>query len=176
MEQNSHLREGLKATCEQPLIPIVFAMLGSVSWSTESRDTPIAHTPEQPAERRKRIRYRINAPAIFRWNGPDNRRFQGEGVTREMSVAGVFVLTGTCPPPNAVVQMEVLLPISDGASKARMKADVTVLRVEHDIADNKRSGFSAVGKGFSLRTFTKKASRLVAGMIQDSKETLARQE
>lgn len=88
-----------------------------------------------------------------------------------MSVAGTFVFTATCPPPNAVVQMEVVLPLSGGGQKALMKADVKVLRVEHDIADNKRSGFSAVGKGFSLHTFSGQASRLVADLIKESEES-----
>ena len=118
----------------------------------------------------------MSTSVIFYWKGPDNGRFQGEGVTRDMSVAGVFVLTATCPPANAVVQMEVLLPISDGASKARMKADMMVLRVEHDIGGNKRSGFSAVGKGFTLRTFSNHASRFVADLIKDSEEIVERQE
>lgn len=97
--------------------------------------------------------------------------FQGEGFTRDMSVAGVFVFTATCPPVKAAVQMEVFLPFSDGASKARMKSDMVVLRVEHDIADDKRNGFSTVGKGFSLRTISKKASRLVAALIKESEQS-----
>jgi hypothetical protein len=109
---------------------------------------------------------------MFRWSGPENGHYQGEGVTRDMSVAGAFVLTATCPPPNAVLQMEVFLPLSDGGSKALMKADMVVLRVEHDIAANQRSGFSAVGKGFSLRTVSERASRLVDGLIKESQETL----
>jgi hypothetical protein len=117
----------------------------------------------------------MHASVIFRWKGPNNERFQGEGATRDISVNGVFVLTAICPPANAVIQVEVLLPVSDGASKTRMKSDMAVLRVEHGIADTKRSGFSAIGKGFSLRTFSKKASRVVAGLIQDSKETAERQ-
>jgi hypothetical protein len=123
-------------------------------------------------ERRKEIRYRMSAAVIFRWKGPDNERFQGEGVTRDMSVAGVFVLTATCPPANAEVQIEVLLPLSGGVSNARMKSEMAVLRVEHDIAENRRSGFSAVGSGFSLRTFSKKASRVVAGMIKESEDAM----
>lgn len=116
----------------------------------------------------------MTTAVIFRWKGPGNERFQGEGVTRDMSVAGIFVLTATCPPANASVQMEVLLPISDGASRARMKSDMRVLRVEHDIAGNKRSGFSALGTGFSLRTFSKKASRLVAELIDESEEAVGK--
>lgn len=114
----------------------------------------------------------MNASVLFRWNGPEDGHYQGEGVTRDMSVSGAFVLTSTCPPPNSVVQMEVFLPLSDGGSKALMKADMMVLRVEHDVAGNKRSGFSAVGKGFSLRTFSERASRLVDGLIKDSEESL----
>jgi hypothetical protein len=127
---------------------------------------------ESTVERRKVIRYRMSTPVIFRWSGPDNERFQGEGVTRDMSVAGVFVLTVTCPPPNAVIQMEVLLPFLDGASNARLKYHMTVLRVDHDIAENRRSGFSAHCAGFSLRTFSKKASRIVTDMIKEHEEPL----
>ncbi len=112
----------------------------------------------------------MNAPVIFRWEGPDNERFQGEGVTRDMSIAGAFILTATCPPPCAVVKMEVLLPLLDGASKAQMKADMMVLRVDHNIPGNKRSGFSAAGRGFLLSTFSDRASRVVAGLIKVSKE------
>jgi hypothetical protein len=122
------------------------------------------------AERRKSIRYRMNAPVIFRWKGPDKERLQGEGVTRDMSMAGAFILTGTCPPPNALVKMEVLLPLSDGTSKAKMRADMTVLRVDQDLAGSTRSGFAAVGKGFLLSTFTERASRTVGDLIKASDE------
>jgi hypothetical protein len=114
----------------------------------------------------------MNASAMFRWSGPEDGLYQGEGVTRDMSVAGTFVLTATCPPPNCLVQMEVILPLSNGGSKALMNADMMVLRVEHDVAGNRRSGFSASGKGFSLRTFSERASRLVDGLIKVSEEAM----
>ena len=94
----------------------------------------------------------MSTSVIFHWMGPENQRLHGEGATRDVSVEGVFVLTKTCPPENTLVQMEVILPLSDGASKAQMKADMRVVRVDHDVAENSRSGFSAVGKGFSLKT------------------------
>jgi hypothetical protein len=118
----------------------------------------------------------MNASVIFRWSGPESGQYQGEGLTRDMSVAGTFVLTATCPPPNAVVHVEVLLPLSDGASRALMKADMMVLRVEHDNAGNNRSGFSAVGKGFSLRTFSERATRLVDDLIKESEKSMEGQE
>jgi hypothetical protein len=118
----------------------------------------------------------MNASVMFRWSGPENGHYQGEGVTRDMSVAGTFVLTATCPPPNSLVQVEVFLPLSDGGSKALMKAEMIVLRVEHDNPGSRRSGFSAVGKGFSLRTFSDRASRLVDGLIKESEESMEGQE
>jgi hypothetical protein len=90
-----------------------------------------------------------------------------------MSVAGAFVVTSTCPPPNAVIQMEVFLPLSDSGTKALMKADMMVLRVEHQFAGNNRSGFSAVSKGFSLSTSSERATRIVSELIakSESEET-----
>jgi hypothetical protein len=118
----------------------------------------------------------MNTAVIFHWMGPDDKRFQGEGATRDMSVDGLFVLTATCPPANVVVQVEVILPLSDGASKAQMKTDMIVLRVDHDIAGNLRSGFSAVGKGFLLSTSSERASRVVAGLIKESEGAVEGQE
>jgi hypothetical protein len=118
------------------------------------------------AERRRAKRYRMGTSVVFYWEGPDNQRFQGEGITRDMSVAGIFVLSATCPPANVVVRMKVHFPPWVAASKALMEAEMTVLRVDHDIADDKRSGFSAVSNGFSLRTFSIQESRLVADLIK----------
>jgi hypothetical protein len=118
----------------------------------------------------------MRTAVIFHWMGPDGKRFQGEGATRDMSVESVFVLTATCPPPHVAVQLEVILPLSDGASKAQMKADMVVVRVHHDIAGNLRSGFSAVGKGFLLSTSSERASRVVAGMIKESEDAIEGQE
>lgn len=132
--------------------------------------THITQPPALTTERRSAKRYRMNTAVIFHWRGPDNKRFQGEGTTRDLSVEGIFVLTATCPPANAQVHMEVILPLSDGVSKAQMKADMTVLRVDHDIEGCKRSGFSAVGKGFLLSTFSDRASHVVLGLIKESKE------
>jgi hypothetical protein len=162
----------LKATCGHSLIPIVYASQGRDGWPWKSGNTHISQIPTYPAERRRTKRYRLNAAVIFNWTGPNNQRFQGEGATRDMSVEGVFILTATCPPANASVQLEVFLPLSDGASKAQMKAKMTVLRVDHDVAGDGRSGFSAVGKGFLLSTFSERASRAVLGLIKESKNSL----
>lgn len=87
-----------------------------------------------------------------------------------MSVEGIFVMTATCPPPDALVHMEVILHLSNSGSTAQMKSVMKVLRVDHDLAGNNRSGFSATGKGFLLSTLSERASREVAGLIKGSKE------
>ena len=109
----------------------------------------------------------MSTTVVFYWDGPDDKRFQGEGSTRDISVGGVFVVTPTCPPAFAPVHLEVILPLSDGASKAQMKADMTVLRVDHNLAGTNRSGFSAVGPGFALQTNSERASRAVAELIKE---------
>jgi len=118
----------------------------------------------------------LNATVKFRWSGPEDGNYQGEGVTRDMSVSGAFVFTATCPPPNSVIQVEAYFPLSNDGSKALMKADMMVLRVEHDIAGNKRSGFSAVSKGFSLHTSSERASRVVADLIHQSETSVGEKE
>ncbi len=81
-------------------------------------------------------------------------------------MAGVYVFSATSPPVNSTVQMEVVLPALDSAPVPRIKAEMKVLRVEHDIAGKNQSGFSAVGNGFSLRAISKKLTH----SIKDSKK------
>lgn len=142
-----------------------------IELAKKSEATQIAPMSPHTAERRKAKRYRIRANAIFRWSGPNDTCFQGAGSTRDMSVDAVFILTPTCPPKNAVVHVEVILPLSGGAFNARLKADMTVLRVDHNVAGTMLSGFSAVGPGFLLRTYSERASQAVAKLIKEA-ETL----
>lgn len=118
----------------------------------------------------------MSTSVIFSWDGPENKRFQGEGSTRDISVGGVFVLTQTCPPSFAPVHLEVILPLSDKASTVQMRAEMTVLRVDHNVAGTGRSGFSAVGPGFLLNTKSERASQAVAELIKDAQKLEAREE
>jgi hypothetical protein len=156
--------------------PILFATLGQSALPGKVRLLNITHKSTQTAERRRAKRYRMNTAAIFHWMGPEGKRFQGEGATRDMSVDSVFVVTATCPPASAAVQLEVILPLSDGASKAQMKSDMKVLRVDNDLAGNTRSGFSAVGKGFMLCTSSERASRVVAGLMKEAGDAIEEEE
>jgi hypothetical protein len=101
-------------------------------------------------DRRKVIRYRMSARVVFHWNGPRNARIRGEGTTRDVSLAGAYILTATSPPVNARVLMEIIFPALFTEFSTTITAEMKVLRVDQDIAGDMRSGFSVFGKGFSV--------------------------
>jgi hypothetical protein len=93
-------------------------------------------------ELRKTNRYRLSAPAIFWWARPDGQSQGSEGVTRDLSTAGVFVVAGLCPPVGARVQLDILLPrMNDTAVGVRLHGEGLVLRVER--GGTTTTGFAA---------------------------------
>ena len=100
-------------------------------------------------ELRNRVRYRLSADAVFAWEGAQHDRFLGEGLTRDISLAGAFIFTLTCPPVGATVQLDVLLsPTTSAPGKCvRIKAEATVVRVEHS---DTLEGFAAISQDFTL--------------------------
>jgi len=96
-------------------------------------------------EMRREIRYRLDAPAVFSWEGMRHKRFQGEGVTRDISVQGAFILTATMPPPDCPVQVDLLLPSLTGMkAMMRITGRARVIRVEHPNKDAWIHGFAVV--------------------------------
>ena len=98
-----------------------------------------------PMEMRKEIRYRLDAPAVFTWESARHRRFQGEGLTRDISVQGAFILTATMPPPDSQIQVDLLLPTLTGVkAMMRITGKARVIRVEHPGGDAWVHGFAVV--------------------------------
>ena len=96
-------------------------------------------------EMRKEIRYRLDAPAVFSWESARHRRFKGEGITRDISVQGAFILTATMPPPDCQVQVDLLLPSLTGMKgMMRITGKARVIRVEHPSSDTWIHGFAVV--------------------------------
>ncbi len=94
---------------------------------------------------RKEIRYRLDAPAVFSWEGMSCRRFQGEGVTRDVSVQGAFILTTTMPPADIPIQVDLLLPSLTGVSSMmRITGRARVIRIEHRPSNTWIRGFAVV--------------------------------
>jgi len=96
-------------------------------------------------EMRKDIRYRLDAPAVFSWGGAAHKRFRGEGITRDISVQGAFILTATSPPPDCSIYVDLLLPSIVGVqSTMRIRGRARVTRIEHSSADTWIHGFAVV--------------------------------
>jgi hypothetical protein len=101
-------------------------------------------------EMRKEIRYRLDAPALFYWESAEQRRLQGEGITRDISVFGAFIVSPTCPPVEAPVQFEVVLPSLAGAMPViRIKGEARVVRVDHPTGGPVENGFAVVSQDLS---------------------------
>jgi hypothetical protein len=100
-------------------------------------------------ELRNRIRYRFAADAVFAWEGPHGDRFLGEGITRDISIAGAFIFTRMCPPVGAILELEIFLSPPSGSSRrtVEIKTAATVIRVEHK---PDCEGFAATSKDFTL--------------------------
>ena len=99
-------------------------------------------------ELRNRVRYRLAANAVFTWESAQTSRLLGNGITRDISLAGALILTLTCRPVGTAVQLEIFLPpLLRGARSVRIKTEATVIRVEHSGGSE---GFAVVGQGFSL--------------------------
>jgi hypothetical protein len=105
---------------------------------------------DKPMEMRKELRYRLDAPALFSWESGRQKRLHGEGVTRDISVFGAFILTAACPPMDVPIQMEVVLPSLTGLKPViRLRGLARVLRVEHKLGGKMESGFAIVSEDFA---------------------------
>lgn len=94
---------------------------------------------------RSDIRYRLDAPAVFSWEGASHKHLQGEGITRDVSVQGAFILTATLPPPDCSIQVDLLLPSLTGVkSMMRITGKARVIRIEHSFAKPWVRGFAVV--------------------------------
>ena len=106
-------------------------------------------------EMRKEIRYRLDAPALFSWESAQHKRLQGEGITRDISVFGAFIVTPMCPPVDVPIQVEVVLPSLTGLKPViRVSGEARVLRVDHSSKGEGENGFAVVSEDFSRWTMS----------------------
>lgn len=103
---------------------------------------------DRPMELRKEFRYRLEAPAFFFWEGGKETRFYGEGITRDISLQGAYIVTGTNPPPRCSLQLDLLLPpISGVDALLRISGKVRVVRVDLRSGKNSGIGFAVLSDG-----------------------------
>jgi PilZ domain len=100
-------------------------------------------------ELRSRVRHRLSADAVFTWEGPQRNKLFGEGLTRDISVAGAFIFTRTTPPLGAFVDLEILLssPVENKGRSVQIKTHAKVIRVDHE---TNCEGFAATSSDFTL--------------------------
>ena len=121
----------------------------------QTKSTDFGQALRAPMEMRREIRYRLDAPALFSWESPQHKRLQGEGVTRDISVFGAFILTPTCPPVDVPIQVEVVLPSLTGLKPViRVSGEARVLRVDRSSKDGGKNGFAVVSEDFSRWSMT----------------------
>lgn len=112
----------------------------------------ITSVPNQKMEARASIRYRFGTPAVFSWEGQAGARLKGEGITRDISVGGAYILTPTCPPPHVVIQLEIFLTSAGTTGHSvTIATEGRVLRVEHPAESKAGGGFAVAGNGFEIR-------------------------
>ncbi len=87
------------------------------------------------------------APAFFFREDANQKCFQGEGVTRDISLQGAFILTATSPPAECSVQLELLLPPVSG-----MDAILRIIGTAKVIRSERRSGEKGVN-GFAVVSY-----------------------
>ena len=95
-------------------------------------------------EARKSVRFRLSVPVIFRWIDESGRQREYVGRTRDLSIAGVFVVSKILPQIRTKCSLEVYLPpLEVGASQQLLlRTEGRVRRVESQGVD---IGFAASG-------------------------------
>jgi hypothetical protein len=121
-------------------------------------------------EMRKEMRYRLDAPALFSWESAHHRRLQWEGITRDVSALGAFIVTPTCPPVEASVQVEVVLPfltLMGAKTDIRIRGEARVVRVEHPSDDQGKNGFAVVREDLNHWDLATSQTESEAGLAGD---------
>ena len=97
-------------------------------------------------ELRQNKRYLLRASVVFSWANTDGNTMRGEGYTRDISPAGVYVLTSDRLPSSTAVKLEVTLPsLNEKRSGASLRTQGRVVRSEE-------IGFAvAADMGFRMR-------------------------
>jgi hypothetical protein len=136
----------------------------------QSKLINLTNGPGVPMEMRKEIRYRLDAPALFSWESAQHKRLQGEGITRDISVFGAFIVTPTCPPVDVPIQVEVVLPSLTGPRPViRVSGSARVLRVDHSSNGDGENGFAVVSEDFSRWTMSTEPRRTALTFVETAR-------
>ncbi len=101
---------------------------------------------------RRRARFKITAPVVFRWRDSCGSYGKGDGVTRDIGIGGMFIVTnGPFPPENVNIRCEALLPSSDpNHTKWKLRVAGRVQRASIQSDNNLIAGFAVRSRTFLL--------------------------
>ena len=98
-------------------------------------------------ERRRAIRYPLQVPASFSWEGEQGIEVQGEGRTRNISEKGVFVDAAICPPIGSSVELNFSLPaIPDAERGMNVEHKGEIVRLEGTEQPEHSGGFAITSR------------------------------
>lgn len=93
-------------------------------------------------DRRRHQRFDLNGRVSCSWNDTEGIRRVSEGITRDVSECGMYVLADCLPLQGTAIQLEVSFSFND-QSEIRMRTRGKVLRVE---CMNPKPGFAAASE------------------------------
>lgn len=113
--------------------------LQSVNHTDSSEEALLPQEARKPEEdRRANKRYRVSARARFRWQNSAGKWISSTGVTRDMSVAGAYILCSNVPDIRSAIELQVAVtPLHQGPTKASLFGRGFVTRT------NTGAGFAA---------------------------------
>ena len=91
---------------------------------------------------RRYPRFPVAAPVVFRWNDENGTCKEGSGSSRDISKAGIFILSPVSLVPGTEIFLEVHLPKLDTARKPGVRLDAAG-RVVRVAGRGESSGFAA---------------------------------
>ena len=89
---------------------------------------------------------------MFFWKDARDTQHEGIGLTRDISVRGLFVFTTSPPPLESDVKLKAFLPPGRSAvPPLRIQGQGRVVRVDAAHGGQPRAGFAVAGERFVLR-------------------------
>ena len=102
-------------------------------------------------DRRRHERFDLEALVKSFWQDRAGTRYRGQGLARDISAGGLFVLTHDLPPLEVDVRLEVFFRSFLAGSRLALRINSRVVRVEKDPRVKERDGFAVAVKTFMLR-------------------------
>lgn len=101
---------------------------------------------------RSYTRQRLEVPVIISWKDRHGTRRKARAHTRDISPAGMFLVSTSHPPVGAEVGLEALLPpLSELAPRWRMLVQGKVVRVQQPNNCARPAGFAAASDQVTVR-------------------------